>query len=449
MKQTQVIDFTHGGLLKKFMVFVVPLIITGVLQVFFNAADLVVAGRFAGETALAAVGSTSSLINLILGLAIGLSVGANIVAAVFIGADDRGLVKKTVDTAIMISLVCGVICMTIGILGARALLTLMGTPEDVIEQSIIYFRIYFAGIPASMLYNFSAAILRAAGESRKPLIYLLISGITNVFLNIIFVTQFKMGAAGVGLATALTQYLAAFLIICELIKTDEIYKFTPKDFKPSKAVFKRILSIGIPSGIQGMVFSFSNIIIQSSVNSFGSEVVAGNSAAANIESFAYIAMNAFSVAATTVAGQNIGAKKYKRIDKVVWETGLLVTGVGIVLGGLIYIFGDPLARLYCPDSEMAVNYAQIRLFYIALPYFLCGLFEVLTGILKSCGYAIASMIISLVCCCGVRIVWIYTVFAAVRTLESIYILYGMTWTLAIIACVILYLAVARRNMRKN
>ena len=449
MKKDNTIDFTSGGILKKFITFVIPLIITGLLQVFFNAADLIVAGQFAGEKALAAVGSTSSLINLILGLAIGLSVGANIVAAFFIGSNDRELVKKTVDTAIAVALACGVVCMLVGIIGARFLLEFMDTPEDVIDQAVAYFRTYFAGIPAAMIYNFCAAILRAAGESRKPLVYLSVSGVTNVILNIIFITQLHMGAAGVGLATAISQYLSAFLVVRDMMRTDEIYKFTPKSFKTDSGVLKRILSVGVPSGIQSMVFSFSNIIIQSSINSFGSEVVAGSSAASNIEGFAYIAMNAFSVAATTVVGQNVGAKKIKRIAKTIDEIGALVMAVGIVLGGLVYIFGEPLARLYCPDSDVAVEYAQIRLLYIAVPYFLCGLYEGLTGTLKACGYAITSMIIALVCCCGVRIVWIYTVFPIIGTIECIYILYAITWILAVVACVLLYLFGARRNMAKK
>ena len=445
--KTGTIDFTKGHMLKNFMIFVIPLIITGLLQTLFNAADLIVVGRFAGENSLAAVGSTTSLINLIVGLAIGLSVGANVVAAIFIGGKNREMVKKTVDTSILTALACGVICTLLGVFLARPLLSLMDTPKDVIEEAVEYFRIYFAGVPAAMIYNFAAAILRANGETKRPLIYLSAAGIANVILNILFVTQLHMGAAGVGLATALSQYLAAALVIKDMIKSEELYKFDPKNITPSYTVLKRILSVGIPSGIQSMVFSLSNILIQSSINSFGAVVVAGNAAASNIENFAYIAMNAFSVAATTVAGQNVGAGQYKRLDKVLIEAGLLVSAVGFVLGALMYIFGRPLASLYCPDSLAAIEVAKIRLLYIAFPYFLCGIMEVFTGTLKSCGYAIQTMLISLITCCGVRVVWIYTVFKAIGTIESIYISYVITWCLCIISCAVLYLFFAKRKFK--
>lgn len=444
--KTGTIDFTKGHMLKNFMIFVIPLIITGLLQTLFNAADLIVVGRFAGENSLAAVGATTSLINLIVGLAIGLSVGANVVAAIFIGGRNREMVKKTVDTALLTAVACGVICTLFGMFFARPLLSVMDTPKDVIEEAVRYFRMYFAGVPAAMIYNFSAAILRANGETKRPLIYLSAAGVANVILNIIFVTQLHMGAAGVGLATALSQYLAAGMVVKDMIKSEELYKFDPKNITPSLTVLKRILSVGIPSGIQSMVFSLSNILIQSSINSFGAVVVAGNAAAANIESFGYIAMNAFSVAATTVAGQNVGAKQYKRLDKVIIEAGLLVSAVGIILGVLMYVFGRPLASLYCPDSLAAIEVAKIRLFYLALPYFLCGIMEVLTGTLKSCGYAIQTMLISLITCCGVRIIWIYTVFKAIGTIESIYISYVITWCLCIACCAILYLFFAKKKL---
>lgn len=445
--KTGTIDFTKGHMLKNFMIFVIPLIITGLLQTLFNAADLIVVGRFAGENSLAAVGATTSLINLIVGLAIGLSVGANVVAAIFIGGKNREMVKKTVDTALLTAVACGVICTLFGMFFARPLLSVMDTPKDVIEEAVRYFRMYFAGVPAAMIYNFSAAILRANGETKRPLIYLSAAGVANVILNIIFVTQLHMGAAGVGLATALSQYLAAGMVVKDMIKSEELYKFDPKNITPSLTVLKRILSVGIPSGIQSMVFSLSNILIQSSINSFGAVVVAGNAAAANIESFGYIAMNAFSVAATTVAGQNVGAKQYKRLDKVIIEAGLLVSAVGIILGVLMYVFGRPLASLYCPDSLAAIEVAKIRLFYLALPYFLCGIMEVLTGTLKSCGYAIQTMLISLITCCGVRIIWIYTVFKAIGTIESIYISYVITWCLCIACCAVLYMFFAKRKFK--
>lgn len=446
--KTGTIDFTEGRMLKNFIIFVIPLVITGLLQTLFNAADLIVVGRFAGENALAAVGSTTSLINLIVGLAIGLSVGANVVASIFIGGRNRDMVKKTVDTSLLTALVCGFLCTAFGMIFARPLLSVMDTPGDVILEAVPYLRMYFAGVPAAMIYNFSAAILRANGETKRPLIYLSCAGVLNVVLNIIFVTRLHMSAAGVGLATALSQYLAAGMVVRDMIKSDELYKFDPLNITPSYTVLKRILSIGIPSGIQSMVFSLSNILIQSSINSFGAVVVAGNAAAANIENFGYIAMNAFSVAATTVVGQNVGAKKYKRIDKVIIEAGILVSTVGIVLGIMMFVFARPLASLYCPDSLDAIEVARIRIMFIGLPYFLCGIMEVFTGSLKSCGYAMQVMVISLITCCGVRVLWIYTVFKAIGTIQSIYISYVLTWSLCIISCVILYILFAKRKLKK-
>ncbi len=445
--KTTAIDFTKGHLLKKFIIFVLPLIATGVLQTLFNAADLVVVGQFAGETALAAVGSTNSLINLIIGLAIGIAVGSNVVAAVFIGANDRKMVKKTVDTSILTALVCGLICATVGISCARIFLVGIDVPHDVVDQAVIYFRMYFLGVPASMVYNFCAGILRADGETRRPLIYLSVAGVVNVVLNLIFVIQFKMGAAGVGLATAVSQYAAAGLVLRDMIKTDEVYKFEPKNFTPSYTVLKRILSIGIPSGIQGSVFSLANIVVQSSINSFGSDVVAGNAAAQNIDSFVYIAMNAFSVAATTIVGQNIGAKKGRRIDKVIFEGSLLVTVLGLLMGICLFIFGENLAKLYCPNSPVAVEYAKIRFAYICLPYFVCGIMEIFTGTLKACGYAIQTMIISLVTCCGFRVLWLWTVFKTLGTIESIYIIFLLTWILCILCCGVLYFFFAKKKLR--
>ena len=446
MKATA-IDFTKGHLLKKFIIFVLPLIATGVLQALFNAADLIVVGQFAGETALAAVGSTSSMINLIIGLAIGIAVGANVVTAVFIGANDRKMVKKTVDTAILIALVCGAICTTIGISCARIFLEGIAVPNNVIDQAVVYFRMYFLGVPASMVYNFCAGILRADGETRRPLIYLSVAGVLNVLLNLVFVIAFKMGAAGVGLATAISQYAAASLVLRDMIKTDEVYKFEPKNFTPSLTVLKKVLSVGIPSGIQSSVFSLANIVVQSSINSFGSDVVAGNAAAQNIDSFVYIAMNAFSVAATTIVGQNIGAKKGKRVDKVIFEGSLLVTVVGLLIGICLFIFCEPLAKLYCPNSPVAVEYAKIRFGYICLPYFVCGIMEVFTGTLKACGYAIQTMIISIVICCGFRVLWLWTVFKALGTIQSVYIIFLITWILCIICCSVLYFFFAKKKLK--
>ena len=446
MKKTGTIDFTKGHMLKNFIIFVIPIIFAGLVQMFFNATDLIVTGQFIDANAMAAVGATSSLVSLILALAIGLSVGANVVASIFIGSGNKEMVKKAVDTAVLTAIGCGVLCTVVGVLGARPLLILMKTPAEILDLAVIYFRVLFIGIPAQMLYNFCSAILRAAGETRKPLMCLVIAAASNVVLDILLVKVW--GVAGIALATAITQYMSAALVLGHMMKTEEIYKFTPKKLIPSFTVFKRILTVGLPSGLQSMVFSLSNIIIQSAVNSLGADVVAGNAAASNIENFVYIAMNAFSVAATTITGQNMGAKQFKRVDKLLGEAVIMVTIIGVTLGAVTYMFGEPLAKLYCPDNPDAIQYSMVRFLWITIPYFLCGIMEVFTGILKSCGSALSSMIISLVFCCGVRIIWIYTVFESLKTLESIYVSYLITWILAIVFNGLIYFAFARRRMNK-
>jgi putative MATE family efflux protein len=367
---------------------------------------------------------------------------------VFIGAGDREMVKKTVYTSVLTALACGLICATIGITGARVFLVGMGTPAEVADQAVVYTRMYFAGVPAAMLYNFCAGILRADGETRRPLIYLSISGVANVVLNLIFVIFFKMGAAGVGLATAISQYLAAGMVLREMIKTNEVYKFNPKNITPSFSILKRILGVGVTSGVQGSVFSLANIVVQSSINSFGADVVAGNAAAQNIDGFVYIAMNAFCAATTTIVGQNIGARKGKRVDKVVIEGSLLVTLVGILTSFCLFFFGEELIKLYCPNSPVAMEYAKIRLVYICMPYFLCGIMEVLMGALRACGYAIHTMTISIIVCCGVRIVWLMTVFKALRTIQSIYIVFVITWVICIISFTVLYIFFAKKKLKE-
>lgn len=446
MKNTGTVDFTRGHMLKKFIIFVIPLIFAGLVQMLFNATDLVVTGQFIDANAMAAVGATSSLVSLILALAIGLSVGANVVASIFIGSGNKTMVKKTVDTSVLTAIACGVLCSLVGIFGARPLLTLMKTPAEILDMAVTYFRVLFIGIPAQMLYNFCSAILRASGETRKPLVYLAIAAGANIVLDIAFVKIW--GVAGIALATAITQYMSAGFVLVEMMKTSEIYRFEPENMNPSFTVLARILSVGLPSGLQSMVFSLSNIIIQSAVNSLGPDVVAGNAAASNIENFVYIAMNAFSVAATTITGQNMGARQFKRIDKLLGEAVMMVTIIGVTLGVITYSFGEPLAKLYCPDNAEAIQYSMVRFLWITIPYFLCGIMEVFTGILKSCGSALSSMIVSLVFCCGVRIVWIYTVFASLNTLESIYVSYIITWILAIVFNGLIYLLSARKRMRR-
>lgn len=332
MKRTYEMDMCSGPILSKILAFALPLMLSGILQLLFNAADIVVVGRFAGSEALAAVGSTSSLINLIINMFIGLSIGANVVAARSYGARDAEAVSETVHTAVFSALVGGVILIFAGILLARPMLTLMGTPDDVIDQSALYMQIYFIGMPAFMLYNFGAAILRAIGDTKRPLYFLTLAGVVNVVFNLIFVIVFKMGVAGVALATIISQIISAALITLCLIKTEGPCHLDIKQLKFHKKSLMEMLRIGLPAGLQGTIFNISNVLIQSSVNSFGSLVMAGNTAASNIEGFVYTAMNAVYQTSLSFTSQNMGAKEFKRVDKVLVQCLLVVAVVGIVLG---------------------------------------------------------------------------------------------------------------------
>lgn len=433
------IDMTSGGLFKKILSFAFPLMLTGILQIFFTAADQWVVSKFDGETALAAVGTTSSLINIILNFAVGFSIGASVVTAIYIGAKDSQNVRITVSSSIFLAVICGIICMLVGFIFAPVFLRWIATPHDVIDQAIIYLRMYFLGAPALVVYNFSASVLRASGETRKPLLYLSFAGIFNVFLNLVFVIYFKMGVAGVGLATSLSNYLSMVLVLRDLVKTDEMYKLT--GIKPDLNILKKIIIIGVPSGIQSMLFSFSNMIIQSTVNTFGSAVVAGRAASNNLQNVLYLITNSFANTATTIVGQNFGARKYKRINKAYIECVLICTVVGLLSGLILLLFSDPYLMFFLPEGGKAVIYAKREL-YIMLPtYFLCGVMEIGAGVLRSLGKATSTMIVTIFGVCGMRILWIYTVFAHFQTYESIFYSYIVSWILTFLVHLTIYLLI--------
>lgn len=437
-------DMCNGPLLGKIIIYAFPLILSGILQLLFNAADIVVVGRFAGNHALAAVGSTSSLINLLVNLFMGLSVGTNVLVASYYGGNKEHEISETVHTAIITALVGGFILVFVGFFLSRPLLTLMGTPADVIDHSVLYMRIYFAGMPVMLVYNYGSAVLRAVGDTKRPLYYLLSAGVVNVCLNLVFVIVFHMGVAGVALATVLSQVISASLIIRCLMKTDSSYKLEIKKLRFSTDKFIRMMRIGIPAGLQGSIFSISNVLIQSSVNSFGSIVMAGNTAAANIEGFVYMAMNALYQTALSFTGQNMGAKNYKRIYKIMWICLGMVTVIGLVLGNAVYLFGDTLVGIYSSDAEV-IRYGVLRLLYISVPYFLCGLMDVMVGVLRGMGYAIMPMIVSLAGACGLRVLWIFTVFAANRTLPVLYLSYPVTWTVTFLVHLTCFMIVKRKH----
>lgn len=441
---------TEGPLLKKILLYTFPIILTGILQLLFNAADLVVVGRCCGRLSVAAVGATGAIINLITNLFIGLSVGAGVTVAHALGAGHREDVSRTVHTAIPTAMISGLILTVVGVVGSKIFLRLMGTPSDVIDLSTTYMRIYFCGITASMVYNFGSAILRAAGDTKSPLYFLTAAGIVNVILNLIFVIVFNLNVAGVAIATTVSQIISAILIIWALMKRTDACKLSLKKMKLYRQQFMKILQIGFPAGIQGSLFSISNVIIQSSINSFGSIAVSGNSAAGNIEGFVYMSMNSYSQTSVNFTGQNHGAGKLERLKKIMLICLVSVFLTGFTLGILARLFGKPLLSIYIPGDKEAIRYGLIRMTYICIPYFLCGLMDVTTGLIRGIGYSVLPMIITIVGVCGLRIVWIYTIFRIPKyhTLQNLYLSYTISWTITFITELIVFLVLLRRLQKR-
>lgn len=438
------IDMTSGPMLPGIFRFAIPLALSGMLQLAFNAADVIVVGKFAGSTALAAVGSTGALINLIINLFVGLSTGVNVLVANYRGAGRLEDVRKTVHTAMSVAFAGGILLVFIGIILARPMLELMDSPDTVIGQATLYMQIYFVGMPAFMVYNFGASVLRAVGDTKRPLIFLSIAGVINVVLNMIFVIFFHMGVAGVAIATVTSQVVSAVLIVRCMILSDGIYKLDLHNLRIDSRKFTRMLRIGLPAGLQGSLFSISNVLIQSSVNSFGDLVMAGNAAAGNLEGFVYTAMNALYQANLSYTSQNYGALKYKRIDRSLLLCLGVVTLIGGLLGNIVYLLGPHLLSLY--DSDPAViQYGMNRLAVIATTYFLCGIMEVASGSIRGLGYAIIPMVVSLSGACIMRIVWIYTVFAMVPTQFVLYLSYPISWVLTFAAHLVTYLIVRKKR----
>ena len=440
-------DMTEGPLTTKIIKFTIPVMLTGILQLLFNTADVIVVGRFTGKTALAAVGSTGSLINLLVSLFMGLSIGTNVLVARYQGAKDDKAVSETVHTSIALGIVGGLILLIIGVAATRPLLEMMATPEDVIDQSTLYMRILFFGMPLNLILNFGAAILRAIGDTKRPLYYLTIAGVINLFLNIFLVTVFSLGVAGVAIATVISEGVSCGLILlCLKHETGAIrLYFNRIKINPSKCI--DIMKIGLPAGLQGCIFSISNVLIQSSVNSFGSTVMAGNTAASNIEGFVYVSMNSLHQTCISFTSQNFGAGKFKRIKKVLINCLVIVAITGLVLGNSAYFFGKYLLSAYNNEAEV-ISYGLIRLSIISTMYFLCGLMDVMVGAMRGIGYSILPMIVSLVGACGLRIVWIYTVFVKFRTLDILFISYPVTWTITFLSHLVCYYIVTRKYKDK-
>lgn len=448
MNKTYEMDMCNGPVLKKILIFSIPLMLSGVLQLLFNAADIIVVGRFAGSQSLAAVGSTTALINLLINIFIGLSVGANVVVARAYGGRRDKDVSEAVHTAIAVSIVSGVILIVMGFVFSKLMLELMGTPDDVIDKAVLYMRIYFAGMPVVMLYNFGSAILRAVGDTRRPLYFLTIAGVVNIVLNLFFVIVMHMDVAGVALATVISQCISSGLVLRCLAKSEGGLKLELSKLKIHRKKMLQIFKIGLPAGMQGAIFSVSNVLIQSSVNSFGSIAMAGNAASANIEGFVYNAMNAVYQTNLSFTSQNIGGKKYTRVNRILFACLGTVTVVGMILGFGAYAIGDELLLIYSTDPEV-IRFGMLRMSIIATTYFTCGWMDTMVGSLRGMGYSVLPMIVSLTGACGLRILWIFTIFAQQRTLTSLYISYPVSWVITAGVHMLCYFLIKRKLPKKD
>lgn len=444
-KKKYEMDMCSGSVFQKMLLFALPLMCSSILQLLFNAADIVVVGKFAGDNSLAAVGSNTSLINLLTNLFIGLSIGTNVLIARYYGGRKEKDLKATVHTSMLLSVYSGLVLTVIGLAGAREILELMRTPTEILGLASLYLRIYFLGMTSTMIYNFGSAILRAVGDTRRPLYYLLLAGVINVILNLIFVILFHMDVAGVALATAISQTISAVLVVRCLRREKGSIHLELKELAIEKDKFIRILQIGLPAGFQGVVFSLSNVVIQSSVNTFGATIVAGNSAAQNIEGFVYVAMNSFYQATLSFTGQNYGAGNMKRIYRILLAGQIYVIMTGLLLGNLAVFFGRPLLGIYSPSSPV-IEAGLVRLGIICAPYALCGMMDVMVGALRGLGYSVMPMIVSLIGACGLRLLWIATVFRIPKyhTIRVIYFSYPITWIITGVIHVICFVVVVRK-----
>ncbi len=421
-------DFTTGPMFKNIVIYSLPIIASNILQLLFNTADTIVVGRFAtNQSALAAVGGTTSLVFLIVGLAIGISSGANIVLSKCVGEKDSEKAKRVVGSSIFVAIVLGFILAAIGFTFAKTFLSLMSCPDSVIDLAALYVRIYSLGLPIVLVYNFSSSLLRASGDTVRPLIYLIVAGVINVALNLFFVLTFDMDVDGVAIATITSQLVAGALSVRTLIKDKDYSHLDVHYIKPDKQIIIEIFRIGIPAGIQSSLFSLSNVVVQSSVNSFGSEIIlSGNTIANSLEGFLYNGMNGVSLATLTVIGQNYGAQDYPRIKRAILRCVTVVAVVGITMSAFVLIFAEPLCSIYKSDPEI-ISYAVMRLRITAASYFLCGIMEVLANSLRGLGSSVTAMLISLGGSCLFRIIWLLTIFPIHHTLNTIFIVYPISW----------------------
>ena len=447
-------SLTEGPFLKKIVFYTVPIILTGLLQLTFNAADLIIVGQFCGSASVAAVGATGALTNLIVNLFMGLSVGSGVTVAQALGAGQDRDAHRIVHTAIPTAIIGGAVLTVIGVTLSNTFLHWMGTPDDVIPLSSLYMKIYFAGILGPMVYNFGAAILRAAGDTKSPLIFLTAAGIINVALNTVFVTVFHMNVAGVALATVISQFFAAAMILLTLTRRKDACRLELRKLKIYKGPLLKIIRIGVPSGIQGAMFSISNVILQSSVNSLGSVFMSGNAASANLEGFLYTTINSFHQSALNFVGQNIGARRYGNVKKVVNICLACSITVGTVFAVILWLFGRPLLGIYITDSAQAIEYGMIRITYVLLPYFTIALMDVLSGVLRGMGASISPMLISVIGVCGLRVGWVMLGWNQLTHLPLetrailLYLVYPVSWIVTAAAEYVAYRLILKNQQRK-
>ena len=437
------IDMCNGTIMDKLISFAIPLMVSGILQLMFNAVDIIVVGRFTGSQALAAVGSTTALINMFINFFIGISLGANVLAARFYAAGKHKEMSETVHTAITLALISGVFMAVFGLVFSRFALELMGTPDDVIGQSALYMRIYFLGMPFFMLYNYGAAILRAVGDTRRPLVFLIVAGVTNALLNMFLVIVFHMGVAGVAIATVISQLISCFLVLRCLYQTESSYQLRFSRLCIKKCYLIQIFQVGIPAGVQSTVINFSNVLLQSSVNSFGSTAMAGYTAANNILGFLYASVNAVTQACMSFTSQNYGVGKYKRMDRVLLDCGILSFVIALVLGCGSYILGGEILKIYTEDAEVIRCGVEI-LSITTVPYFLCGIMDLFPGALRGMGHSGVPMILSIIGTVGTRILWIFWVFPQHRSLYTLFISYPASWAITIAMQVVCFVLVRRK-----
>ena len=441
------IDMCNGTIMDKLISFSLPLMLSGILQLLFNAVDIVVVGRFTGSQALAAVGSTTALINLFINLFIGVSLGANVLAARYYAAGKQKEMSETVHTAMLFALISGCVMVLAGLFFSRGALELMDTPDDVISQAALYMKIYFMGMPFFMLYNYGAAILRAIGDTKRPLLFLVISGAANAALNLLLVIVFSMGVAGVAVATVISQCISCVMVLSCLIRTESSYQLSLKKLRIRPAYLLQIFQVGIPAGIQSTVITFSNVLLQSSVNSFGSTAMAGYTAANNIFGFLYTSINSVSQACMSFTSQNYGAGKKKRMDLVLRDCLILTVVIGLLMGGGAYLFGPELLHIYTSDEAVIACGMEILL-YTTVTYFLCGIMDLIPGALRGMGRSAVPMLLSVIGTVGTRIIWIYLIFPAHRSLAVLFISYPVSWLATIIMQAACFFFV-RRNVHSK